>query len=254
MSDSDSNPNFPFSAFHSDSDSDTNPQQHTIVAESSFSQLDNHHLSSINATISIRQLKSQGLSFQLWPAASSLVSLLNLNPSVLLTKPETTSPLRILEVGSGTGLVGIAAASLLGANVTITDLPHVVENLGFNAELNDEVVRSNGGSVCVKQLRWGDEGDAKDVLKDEESFDLVLGTDVVYYEELIEPLIKTLEVFVKGKTSFIMAHLRRWKKRDAIFFRKAGKKFSVEVLHKDPPLPEWRSGVTVYRFMAKKGK
>lgn len=83
-------------------------------------------------------------------------------------------------------------------------------------------------------------------------FDLVVGSDVVYYEELIEPLLKTVEVFAKGETAFVMAHLRRWKKRDAAFFRKARKNFDVEVLHKDLPLPEWRSGVVVYRFTARK--
>lgn len=99
--------------------------------------------------------------------------------------------------------------------------------------------------------RWGDEQDVTNVASTE-NFDLVVGSDVVYYEELIEPLLKTVEVFAKGETAFVMAHLRRWKKRDAAFFRKARKKFSVEVLHKDPPLPEWRSGVTVYRLIAKK--
>jgi protein N-lysine methyltransferase METTL21C len=99
--------------------------------------------------------------------------------------------------------------------------------------------------------RWGDEQDAADVASTEK-FGLVVGSDVVYYEELIEPLLKTVELFAKGETAFVMAHLRRWKKRDATFFRKARKNFNVEVLHKDPPLPEWRNGVAVYCFTAKK--
>lgn len=107
------------------------------------------------------------------------------------------------------------------------------------------------GNIINTIGRWGDEQDVTNVASTE-NFDLVVGSDVVYYEELIEPLLKTVEVFAKGETAFVMAHLRRWKKRDAAFFRKARKNFSVEVLHKDPPLPEWRSGVTVYRLIAKK--
>ncbi|KAJ4781105.1 Protein-lysine methyltransferase METTL21E [Rhynchospora pubera] len=251
-SDSDENPDFLLSTLHSDSEEEQQEQKQN--PNSALKELDHTHLlHSINATITIREVRSRGLSFQLWPAASSLVSLLDLNPSLLLSPSlqSKQTPLRILELGSGTGLVGIAAAALLGARVTLTDLPNVVPNLQFNAELNSLVVSLRGGFVSVQQLRWGDEQDAADVTSTEK-FDLVVGSDVVYYEELIEPLLKTVEVFAKGETAFVMAHLRRWKKRDATFFRKARKNFIVEVLHKDPPLPEWRSGVAVYRLTAKK--
>ncbi|XP_078178086.1 uncharacterized protein LOC144572398 [Carex rostrata] len=251
-SDSDENPDFLLSTLHDESDEGEKQEksQHTSVA---LVELDHHHcLHSINSTITIRELRSQGLSFQLWPAASSLVSLLDLNPSLLLSPLQLKqNPLKILELGSGTGLVGIAAAALLGAHVTLTDLPNVLPNLQFNAELNSSIISSRCGLISVQQLRWGDEQDVTNVASTE-NFDLVVGSDVVYYEELIEPLLKTVEVFAKGETAFVMAHLRRWKKRDAAFFRKARKNFSVEVLHKDPPLPEWRSGVTVYRLIAKK--
>lgn len=40
-------------------------------------QLEHHRLRSVNATIAIRQLPSRGLSFQLWPAATTLLNLLD---------------------------------------------------------------------------------------------------------------------------------------------------------------------------------
>ncbi|KAJ6847506.1 uncharacterized protein M6B38_277095 [Iris pallida] len=208
-----------------------------------------HHLESIGAAIVTRQLPSLGLSFQLWPAAASLLALLDLDPSRLLLPP---SPLRLLELGSGTGLAGIAAAALLRADVTLTDLPHVLPNLRSNAESNAPLVAARGGSLRVRQLRWGSPEDEA-ALGGAAAFDAVVAADVVYHEHLFEPLLRTVGAFVReGEgTAFLMAHLRRWKKRDALFFRKARKSFRVALVHADPPLPGSRTGVAVYRFTAK---
>lgn len=83
-------------------------------------------------------------------------------------------------------------------------------------------------------------------------FDLVVASDVVYYEALVDPLIETLRFFVKGEVVFLMAHMRRWKRTDKKFFGKARKMFNIEVVHEDPPLEGWRHGPVVYRFTAKK--
>ncbi|XP_039146738.1 protein-lysine N-methyltransferase rrg1-like [Dioscorea cayenensis subsp. rotundata] len=108
-------------------------QDHSSLSE----HQQEHYLNSISALLSIRQLKSQGLSFQLWPAAHSLVSLLDSNPQALLP---LNPNLRILELDSGTGLLDLAAAAILLANVTLTDLPHVLPNLGFNADSNASTI------------------------------------------------------------------------------------------------------------------
>ncbi|XP_020600219.1 putative methyltransferase-like protein 21E pseudogene [Phalaenopsis equestris] len=208
-----------------------------------------HHLTSINAAIVTRELPSQGLSFQLWPAATSFLSLLDRDPSPLLLPPR--SPLRILELGSGTGLVGIAAAAILRAHVTLTDLPHVLPNLRFNAIANAEVVTARGGSLVVRQLRWGV---AEDIVEmgSAPAFDAIIASDVVYYDHLIEPLLETIRVFVKEEVGFLMAHLRRWKKRDAVFFRNARKFLDVLRVHTDPPATGSRTGVNIYRFTSRR--
>ncbi|BFG39115.1 hypothetical protein CerSpe_253890 [Prunus speciosa] len=220
-----------------------------------------HCLHSINSTVFIRQLPSQGLSFQLWPAATTFLTLLDdhrRNPSTGPLGPTLTAldsrrpPIKILELGSGTGLVGITAAVTLGACVTVTDLPHVVPNLLFNVEANAAVLAANGGVVHVAALRWGE---AEDVEVIGREFDLVVASDVVYHDHLYEPLLKTLRLLILGGEEaegrvFVMAHLRRWKK-DSAFFKKARKLFEVEVLHVDPPCHGSRVGVTVYRFAGK---
>nr|GMC96991.1 protein N-lysine methyltransferase METTL21A [Ipomoea batatas] len=211
-----------------------------------------YNLQSIQSAISIRQLPSQGLSFQLWPAAATLVNLLDgrfhLHPS--LSSLLAGKRVRILELGSGTGVVGIAAAATLGASVTVTDLPHVLPNIQFNVDLNSGVLENHGGAVDVAALSWGEMKDMEAIGRE---YDLLLGSDVVYHDHLYDPLLKTMKFFLLGgerKTAFVMAHLRRWKKESA-FFKKAKKVFDVEIIHNDPPLEGSRIGVAVYLFVAK---
>ncbi|KAF5463989.1 hypothetical protein F2P56_014107 [Juglans regia] len=242
-------------------DQDDTMRFRTIQEGASEQHLQQHYVRSIDSTLLIRQLPSQGLSFQLWPAATTLVTLLDQHRCQPTNNPLSSTllghghPLNILELGSGTGLVGIAAAATLGANVTVTDLPHVIPNLLFNAEANADVLTANGGAIRVEPLRWGEADDVKLIGRD---FDLILASDVVYHDHLYDPLLETMRLLLLGSAgtengrakAFVMAHLRRWKK-DSAFFKKAKKRFQVEVLHVDSPSEGCRVGVVVYRFVEK---
>lgn len=85
-------------------------------------------------------LTSDNLGLKTWGLALILANRLMRAPELL------TSP--VLELGSGTGLVGIVA-SLLGHDVTLTDLNEIVGNLQHNTELNELDV-----DVC--ELDWLD--------------------------------------------------------------------------------------------------
>ncbi|PNX75065.1 frigida-LIKE protein [Trifolium pratense] len=233
----------------------TKPNPFTTAQNNNQQLLQNHFIHSIQSTVIIRQLPSEGIAFQLWPAATSLVSLLDTHRINPTTSPLSTvfttlnRPPRILELGSGTGIVGIVAAATLGTNVTLTDLPNVVPNLKFNAEVNADVVASSGGAVTFAPLRWGHSADV-DMIRDE--FDVVIASDVVYHDHLYDPLIETLRFMLIGKKIvFVMAHMKRWKK-ESTFFKKARKYFSIDVLHVDAPSNGSRVGVVVYRFVDKK--
>ncbi|CAL5197598.1 unnamed protein product [Lathyrus oleraceus] len=237
-------------------DDDDKPIAFTTIQDDLPKQelLQKHFLRSIQSTVIIRQLPSEGISFQLWPTATSLVSLLDnhrINPtnSPLSTAlAASNTPLRILELGSGTGIVGIVAAATLGSNVTLTDLPHVVPNLKFNAEANAGVVGSSGGTVTFAPLRWGHADDVEMIGRE---FDVIVASDVVYHDHLYEPLIETLRLLLIGKKIvFLMAHTKRWKK-ESVFFNKARKHFFIDVLHVDTPCNGSRVGVVVYRFVGK---
>ncbi|CAA3014454.1 N-lysine methyltransferase METTL21A-like [Olea europaea subsp. europaea] len=218
-----------------------------------------YNLKSINSTIVIRQLPSQGLSFQLWPAATTLVTLVDCHNRCITTPLSAVfnggdaiqhRGIRILELGSGTGVVGIAAAAILGASVTVTDLPHVLPNMQFNVDANAETLKLHGGAVEVATLSWGDTQNMEAIGRE---FDVIMGSDIVYHDHLYEPLLETLKfVLLKSekKIVFLMAHLKRWKKESA-FFKKAKKHFDVEIIHKDEPSNGSRVGVMVYQFVRK---
>jgi predicted nicotinamide N-methyase len=73
-----------------------------------------------------------------------------------LSMPSSLSitPTVALELGSGTGLVGMAAAAVLGIAVCLTDLPDITGNLKRNVESNLTAIQSRGGDVSVTVLDW----------------------------------------------------------------------------------------------------
>ncbi|TVU38365.1 hypothetical protein EJB05_11728, partial [Eragrostis curvula] len=246
----------PSAAVSSDSDSEDLlllPNLASTAAPSSplHAQLHHFDIPSLPSPITVRALPSRGLSFQLWPSAATLLRFLPASPSALPRAPAPGSPLRFLELGSGTGAAGLALAAALPARAILSDLPDALSNLRHNVELNAPLLASVGGTASVVPLPWGD-ASAMETAAAESPFDLVVASDVVYYEALVDPLIETLRFFVKGEVVFLMAHMRRWKRTDKKFFGKARKVFDVEVLHEDPPLEGWRHGPVVYRFTAKK--
>ncbi|KAK5992784.1 Protein-lysine N-methyltransferase EFM2 [Cladobotryum mycophilum] len=98
--------------------------------------------------------------------------------------PRQTSP-AVLELGSGTGLLGIAAAALWKAPVYLSDLPNIVPNLKDNVEKNKELVESLGGSMTAGALTWGGEEDEIDqeLFGNLNQFKLILVADPMYDDD-----------------------------------------------------------------------
>lgn len=68
----------------------------------------------------------------------------------------------VLELGSGTGLLGLAAAALWKVPVAMSDLPNIVPNLKDNANKNAGLIEARGGSLRVGALTWGGSEDEID--------------------------------------------------------------------------------------------
>ena len=72
---------------------------------------------------------------------------------------------RILELGAGTGLAGIAAASIFRVPVVLTDLPDIQSNLRANTLANYGEITLHGGDAMTGALDWRQPGTITDVTR-----------------------------------------------------------------------------------------
>jgi len=114
-----------------------------------------------------------------------------------LIQPDT----KVIELGCGTSLCGLTA-SVLGADVTLTDLPIVLPIVQINIDKNKDALRRaiafstneqdrtvhRPKEVVVLPLDWCND---TDVLEETE-FDVILGADLMYDPKLAIPLAKTI--------------------------------------------------------------
>lgn len=109
------------------------------------------------------------------------------NPSV-----NTKKPIRALELGSGTGLVGLAFAALRGKSATVhlTDLPEIVPNLAHNAALNVELLTNTEASVTTGVLDWS--VTPSPLPTAEQRFDVILAADPLYSPKHPKWLVDTI--------------------------------------------------------------
>ena len=109
-------------------------------------------------------LTGDNLGFKTWGTAFAIAKKLeyigtHLPKDALSSGSTRESPARVLELGSGTGLVGIAAAAIWSTSILLTDLPEIQSNLDFNIQANSETVSTRGGQLSSHILDWkSDEG------------------------------------------------------------------------------------------------
>jgi predicted nicotinamide N-methyase len=114
----------------------------------------------------------------------------------------------VLELGSGTGIVGIAAA-ILGAKVTMSDTLDVLDMLKKNVELNTPNY-PGGCKPNIVHIDWTNLETTHTVIQELHSLDVILMADAIYHPKAISPLIETLKLFKtlsqNEKLEIIMAH------------------------------------------------
>jgi predicted nicotinamide N-methyase len=164
-------------------------------------------------------LSSTGLT--LWRAAPILCNHLISN-SESLVKNKT-----ILELGAGMGLCGLLAAILGASTVFLSDGDSdSLSNMRGNIERNVDLIPSSA-SLHSLQLKWGlklEEFKRKCNLQTSDGrFDLIMGSDIIYVESILDPLFETVEALLCPSGSFVLAYARRNVKIDCVF--KTAEKF-----------------------------
>ncbi|KAK7565166.1 hypothetical protein IWX47DRAFT_787130, partial [Phyllosticta citricarpa] len=147
-------------------------------------------------------LTGDNLGFKTWASSYLLAKKLHrlADDRRLFSSSGKAGPHSILELGSGTGLVGLAAAAALGAEVILTDLPEIIENVDRNIESNRDILEQHNGNAFSAILDWTapsammlspravkhahHKGDSK--------FDLILAADPLYSPEHPGLLVQTI--------------------------------------------------------------
>ncbi|KAF8935214.1 putative methyltransferase-domain-containing protein [Dissophora ornata] len=192
-----------------------------------------------------------GVGSTIWDAAIVLAKYLE-RASDLLASTSTTGQqaINVLELGSGTGIVGLAVARMLsakgmkGSKVVLTDKENVVPLLQRNVEKN----ASSGIDIEARVFDWEAVSGIKvntpaDVVADSATttaaavpgfqdllaleWDLVILSDAIWVPALYPPLISTINAIITpgNKTQLITAFEKRNFSEEMEFFAMLGKTF-----------------------------
>ncbi|CAL9106635.1 unnamed protein product [Musa textilis] len=154
---------------------------------------------------------SKHLGTTVWDASMVFVKFLEKNCRKGRFCPTKLKEKRAIELGAGCGLAGLGMA-LLGCNVISTDQTEVLPLLMRNVERNtshmmqanpDSGLAASFGSIEVAELDWGNEDHIKVV---DPPFDYIIGTDIVYAEHLLEPLLQTILALSGPRTVILLGY------------------------------------------------
>ncbi|GAB1598580.1 protein N-lysine methyltransferase METTL21A-like [Argonauta hians] len=165
-----------------------------------------------------QQWNKLGVTAVVWDSAIVLSEFLEKHPEFVKNKS-------VIELGAGTGLVGIVAA-LLGGNVTVTEQQSALENLRANVCAN---TASYDVSIETKLLDWT--SNHSDSFKSH--YDLIVGSDIIYIEDTFPHLLKTLLYFTNQSGSTILLSCKIRYSKDSKFIEQLKLQFEVQQIFHD---------------------
>ncbi|KAF3768141.1 hypothetical protein M406DRAFT_70235 [Cryphonectria parasitica EP155] len=146
---------------------------------------------------------AEGLSLTTWSSAGILSNLLYKLDIDKFQLGQEDIGYAILELGAGTGLSGLSAATIWGMRALLTDLPTIVPGVQANVDLNIDTLRDHGGSAACGTLDWTQtdvihlhsatqEDAGHFTVDDVNGFPIILAADTMYTEEHPKLLSQTI--------------------------------------------------------------
>ena len=155
-------------------------------------------------------LNSTGLT--IWRASHLLCDYLVANPEFVKGK-------KVLELGAGLGLCGILSYHLQANKITLTDGDtDTLANMRINVNRNCKAANTKDTTktISCKQFVWG--CDISGLLeRNGGTFETILGADIIYVEEVVEPLFRSVSQLLSHDGQFVLAYARRNVKIDIVF-------------------------------------
>ncbi|KAL3826617.1 hypothetical protein ACHAXA_010542 [Cyclostephanos tholiformis] len=157
----------------------------------------------------------------LWQASPRLADYLGDHPEVCGGKS-------VLELGAGLGLCGIAAHYSGATNVVMTDgdnraLDRMRENVRRNCDDVGDASITGRNAIACRQLIWGKPHAGK-FLERNGKYDVIIGADVIYTRESVQPLLDTVvSLLNEPNGQFVLSRFCRWNNVDDDIVIKAAK-------------------------------
>jgi predicted nicotinamide N-methyase len=134
----------------------------------------------------------------------------------------------ILELGAGTALPSLV--SLVKGNYTVvtTDIPKLIPQINNIMELNKKCFNKESKSIVI-DLSWEKNEDIEKVKKfmNNKSFDLIIGSELVYLDDLFDDLINVIRTFSDENTFIILSYKVRLPSMVEDFTNKLKKYFEI---------------------------
>jgi predicted nicotinamide N-methyase len=180
--------------------------EHQMRPISNFNVPSNKDGDCVDIEIHVSRLRSENLDLATWGSSSILANQLHL----LDIRPNDVGQdeIQMLELGAGTGLVGLSAAVIWKANIVLTDLRPLIPGLAKNIEENARTLADHGAAARAGTLDWnnpttltfyGDDGNGKPRILSAETAkaSIIFAADTIYSEDHPEMLCNAIFAWLK---------------------------------------------------------
>lgn len=137
---------------------------------------------------------------------------------------------RVIELGCGIGVPGMAAAALGAKDVVLTDMPIAVSWIQANIERN-QTLGCISGNIRAQGLMWGEDDDLES-----HQFDVILCSDLVYgHRDISQKLVQTIVHLSHPDTLIVSAHEARFAgdRGESFFALLSEQQFQIEQVSRE---------------------
>lgn len=154
-------------------------------------------------------LTGDDLGHKTWSSSFELAKALHTIHFDCLEHPSSDNrSIKVLELGAGTGLVGLAAALVWRTAILLTDLPEIAANLERNVQANNEPLTQADAYACSGTLDWKSPEDLT-VINERYSpttkFKIIMAADPIYSPQHPRLLVNALSSWLdRGSDSGVV--------------------------------------------------
>lgn len=199
-----------------------------------------YHSSILNCDILSYTNKSLGIAYQLWESSAVLSTYIE-----SLATQSYWCDKSVIELGSGCGSCSILLCKLGCKSVDCTDLSAAIPHLQHNLDINN-IGHSN--HIHAIQCNWGAEL-TSDIQR--KQYDVIIGSDLLYWDQLFLPLLHTINQLYSHSPNIIMylAQTPRRHKTESRFYKLLRKNnYVVEIVYTQKLQVADRQHVTIYKI------